>query len=302
MSIIDTFVALLVDFDQPLGSPPGASTPSSIDEQTKVISRICKLSRGHLVALAPYCPFKDVALKGASLTNVRKAWELPGFVGAKLYPPMGFYPYGNIGKKGSALDKALAGLYRECISRDAAVMAHAGPSMCKTAPHCKYPGPTGWTNALEYVFTTEHKPLRAALGHFGHPFDDTYEAKVWPEAFINLMQKPSGQRLYADLSYADKVLQSSNDHVVVGRLTDLLTPKSALLSERLMYGSDWLMLGLVPQWQEYAKRMEVVIDETEKQSGATGFKSRFFGGNARDWLGLTEPTSLGSINAARLLE
>jgi hypothetical protein len=64
-----------------------------------------------------------------------------------------------------------------------------------------------------------------------------------------------------------------------------------------MYGS---VLGLEPQWQEYAKRMEVVIDETERQSGATGFKSRFFGGNARDWLGLGEPMSLGSINTADL--
>jgi hypothetical protein len=113
------------------------------------------------------------------------------------------------------------------------------------------------------------------------------------------MKRPSGQKLYADLSYASEVLQASNDSCVVGRLTGLLST-SALLSERLMYGSDWLMLGLESQWQEYAKRMEVVIDEAEKQSGATGFKSRFFGGNARDWLGLSEPTSLGSINTAGL--
>jgi len=75
---------------------------------------------------------------------------------------------------------------------------------------------------------------------------------------------------------------------------------SPLLSERLMYGSDWLMLGLESQWRAYAKRMEVIIDETEKQSGAIGFKARFFGGNARDWLGLNQPTSIGSRNTADL--
>lgn len=299
MSSIDTFVALLVDFDQPLGEYPGATTPSSIDDQTAVTSRICELSRGHLVALAPYCPLKDVARKNASLTNVLQAWKRPGFVGAKLYPPMGFYPYGN----GGAIDAALRRLYHECIKSDAVIMAHAGPTMCKTlrktSRHCTYPRPRGWTRAIDHVFDTEHKPLRVALGHFGGPLEKRSEAHIWPEKFLDLMKKPSGQKLYADLSYASEVLQTSNDSPVVSRLTSLMT-HSSLLSERLMYGSDWLMLGLEPQWRAYAKRMEVVIDETEKQSGSTGFKARFFGGNARDWLGLNEPMSIGSRNTAGL--
>jgi predicted TIM-barrel fold metal-dependent hydrolase len=297
-SSVDTFVALLVDFDQPLGEHPGATTPSTIDDQTAVTSRICELSRGHLVALAPYCPFKDVARKNASLKNVLQAWKRPGFVGAKLYPPMSFYPYGN-GKDGNPLDAAIGCFYHECVNSDAVVMAHAGPSMCRTSPHCKYPGPTGWARAVAHVFDTEDKPLRAALGHFGGPFENTSEARIWPEEFLDLMTKPSGQKLYADLSYASEVLQASNDSVVVSRLAGLIK-HSSTLTERLMYGSDWLMLGLEPQWQAYAKRMEAVIDETEKKSGATGFKARFFGGNARDWLGLDQSTSLGSRNTAGL--
>jgi hypothetical protein len=299
MSSIDTFVALLVDFDQPLVGSSGAPTPSSIDHQTAVTSRICELSRGHLVALAPYCPLKDVARKNASLKNVLQAWKRPGFVGAKLYPPMGFYPYGN----GGAIDAALGRLYHECITSDAVIMAHAGPSMCKTLRkrprHCTYPGPRGWTRAIEHVFDTEHKPLRVALGHFGGPFGNKSEAHIWPEDFLDLMKKPAGQKLYADLSYASEVLQTANDSLVVSRLTSLMT-HSSLLSERLMYGSDWLMLGLELQWRAYAERVEVVIDETEKQSGSTGFKTRFFGGNAREWLGLDEPMSIGSRNTAGL--
>jgi hypothetical protein len=113
------------------------------------------------------------------------------------------------------------------------------------------------------------------------------------------MQKPPGQKLYADLSYASEVLQPSKDIPGVKRLKSLMAHSPAL-SERLMYGSDWLLLGLEPQWREYAKRMEIIIDETEKQSGATGFKARFFGGNARDWLGLDQSTSIGSRNTAGL--
>jgi predicted TIM-barrel fold metal-dependent hydrolase len=212
---------------------------------------------------------------------------------------MGFYPFGNVGKR-SPIDAALGRFYHECINSDAVVMAHAGPSMCKTSLHCKYSGPMGWAKAVKYVFDAEHKPLRVALGHFGGPFDNTSEAHIWPEEFLDLMKKPSGQKLYADLSYASEVLQTANDSFVVSRLTYLMNRSSSPLSERLMYGSDWLMLGLESQWRMYANRMEVVIDETEKQSGATGFKARFFGGNARDWLGLDQPMSLGSRNTVAL--
>jgi len=214
MSSIDTFVASLIDFDQPLRG--GATTPSTIDDQTKVTSRICELSRGHLLALAPYCPFKDVARKNASLANVLQAWKRPGFVGAKMYPPMGFYPYGNEGRlrDGKAIDEALARLYHECINSDAVIMAHAGPHMCKTKTprttslHCPYPGRSGWTRAIEHVYDTEHKPLRVNLGHFGGPFENTSEALIWTKHFLDLMKKPSGQRLYADLSYASEVLEN----------------------------------------------------------------------------------------------
>jgi predicted TIM-barrel fold metal-dependent hydrolase len=300
-SPIDTFVALLVDYDVTLGDPSGAPTPSTIDEQTEVTSRICELSRGHLIALAPYCPLKDVALKNASLANVLKAWKRRGFVGAKMYPPMGFYPSGNTGKNGQAIDKALAQLYHECVSSDAVVLAHAGPSWCAKSGKCEYPGPKGWAGAINGVFDTERKPLRAALGHFGGPFDKKRpEARIWPEEFIDLMKEPAGEKLYADLSYASEILQPSNDKPVVKRLTGLMKRSSPLLSERLMYGSDWLLLGLESQWRSYEKRMEFIIDKTEKASGATGLKGRFFGHNARDWLGLDDPMSLASRNTAGL--
>jgi hypothetical protein len=210
---------------------------------------------------------------------------------------MGFYPYGNDGKvkNGQAIDRALAGFYSECIRKDAVVVAHAGPSYCATPGNCEYPGPDGWRCALKFVLDNENKPLRAALAHFGGQFDDKPEASIWPEAFLDLMKEGYGQKLYADLSYANEVLDPLKQTHVVNRLIDL-GKHSPLLYERLTYGSDWLLLGLEMQWRSYAKRMEVVIDKTEKRSGATGFKARFFGGNAHDWLGLNEPISLGSKN------
>ena len=287
---VDVYVALMVDFDEPLA--PGTETPSRIRDQTTVVSKICELSQGRLFALAPYCPIKDVARHGASLVNVLEAWKKPGFAGTKIYPPMGFKAYGN----GDARDAALARFYHQCIQHDAAVMAHAEPSLCVYPGPCTTPGFEGWSDALEYVFATERAPLRAALGHFGGIFGDKPESALWPTEFHNLMQRPAGQNLYADLAYSSEILQPANQPWAIARLTALLRTSGSVLAQRLMYGSDWLMLGLESSWQQYSAQMESVISRVEKTSGSAGFDQRFFSSNARAWLGLNKPDSLASRN------
>ena len=287
---VDTFLTLMVDFDEPLAR--GKRTKSPISDQTAVMSKICQLAQGRLLALAPYCPFKDAKHNGASLKNVLEAWKRPGFVGAKMYPPMGFKPYGN----GGSLDAALDSFYRTCIKQDAAVLAHAESSLCAHEGPCTDPGPDGWTKALDHVYQATGKPLRVSLGHFGEPLGKADASKVWPEAFVTLMGQPSGAQLYADLSYASEILDSRNDQQAIVRLSGLL--KGNVLPQRLMYGSDWIMLGLEARWPDYADRMQAIIPQVETASGVNGLADRFFGGNARDWLGIGQPASLAGKKIA----
>jgi hypothetical protein len=170
---------------------------------------------------------------------VTDAWKKPGFVGAKIYPPMGFKPFGN----GHPLDDALATFYHECIRQDAVLAAHSGSSNCINSGPCDAPGPPGWEKALEYVLTTEKAPLRANLGHFGGVLGTEAKSTTWPDRFRELMEKPSGERLYADLGYSNFILDSGNDAYAIKRLSDLLTSQGSVLPDRLLYGSDWLMLG-----------------------------------------------------------
>jgi hypothetical protein len=292
---IDTFVALMVDFDQPLAH--GARTKSLIPDQCKVMSKICELARGRLLVLAPYCPLKDANQHGASLKNVQAAWKLPGFAGAKMYPPMGFAPFGNANPH---VNDALAALYHECIREDAVVLAHAGSSLCIDNSPCQTPGPPGWAAALDHVWNTEKAPLRASLGHFGGPLDKNPSptAHDWPQKFMAMMEKQSGQRLYADLAYADAVLDPSYDQHCINTLQGLL--KGSVLSERLMYSTDWLMLGLEAQWRTYLARMETVIHGAQQASGIANLEDRFFRTNARAWLGLDSAGSLASRNSGNL--
>ena len=296
---IDSFVALMVDFDQALAS--GGETKSPIKDQCQVMSKIATLWEGRLVVLAPYCPLKDARQSGASLVNITKAWTLPGFVGAKMYPPMGFYPLGNSQlPDGGKVDDALKAFYTACIDKDAVVMTHAGSSLCVGGLPCETPGPEGWARALKWTGGLGKTPLRAGLGHFGHPFGATGDSLTWPGEFANLMKMPGGERLYADLSYASEIFKGSNNQPYVTRLASLLHDHP-VLAERLMYGTDWLMVTIESGWKNYEHRMKALADAVEKQAAVPGFSGRLFGGNARAWLGLDKPDSLAARNTAALL-
>ena len=292
---IDTFVGQMVDYDQALGTP-GHNMPSHIDDQALVMSKICQLSRGRLLAMAPYCPLKDAAQKGASLKNVCDAWKLPGFVGAKLYPPMGF----TLWEPAGPVHDALTTFFDACIDQDAAVLAHSGPSQCVVPGDCTFPNPMDWATRMSDVYSRRQKSVRATFGHFGGVFDNKPYAASWPKAIVDLMGRPEGARVYADLSYASTVLDPTKHGMAAGTLAGLLTQAGSPLADRLIYGSDWIMLGLEPTWRTYADNMDDVITQAERKASIRNLGPRLFGTNARAWLGLDEPTSLAARNVAKL--
>ncbi|MBV8747586.1 MAG: hypothetical protein JO134_21365, partial [Xanthobacteraceae bacterium] len=150
---IDIMVAHLVDFDWPLGG--GDYTTSHLIDQFRVMDKISQITGGRVLCFAPFDPFKEVAYQlglttESSLQNVQTAILYHGFVGVKIYPPMGFAPFGNAtmpkgfwnqtwlptslrGRDlGNLLDQALAELYVWCVKNGVPIMGHSsrtsGPS------------------------------------------------------------------------------------------------------------------------------------------------------------------------------
>jgi hypothetical protein len=73
-----------------------------------------------------------------------------------------------------------------------------------------------------------------------------------------------------------------------------------VLADRLMYGTDWLMLGLESHWRDYAKRMETVVQGVAQKTGIAGLEQRFFGANARACFDFSSESSLAYRNTAAL--
>jgi len=101
---VDLMFAAMVDYDWWLAQ--GAAPLTPLKEQVKVMEQISILSGGRIHGLAPFCPLREVASRAgqgteetgwSSLAFVQDTILNRGCVGVKLYPPMGFAPYGNTG-------------------------------------------------------------------------------------------------------------------------------------------------------------------------------------------------------------
>ena len=175
---------------------------------------------------------------------VRYAIERGGFVGVKVYPPVGFAPLDNARlRPGTPLspriDDALGALYRYCETEEVPITTHASPANEYEIGGRELVAPERWGPVLE-----GWPALRLNLGHFGNDYgvvDGTTEGWIYQGAAL-IDRHPN---VYADLSNSPLVYDPAYAARLVGILRDIVTrfPK---VKRRLMYGSDWWLARLEP--------------------------------------------------------
>ena len=315
---IDLMVASLVDYDWWLNN--GTETATSLEDQIAVMERICILRRGQIHGMAPFDPLKEVAFRAgksriSSLALVQGAVQEHGFLGVKMYPPMGFAPLGNVANEpafwkrdwlppwisapiqyasgseeiGARLDEVLSEFYDWCCAKDVPVLAHSAESVGVISDFEDLAGAAHWGAAL-----AKFPKLRINFGHFGD-FSDTLGSDQSPEAnaFMALMGDQAGgigEHAFADSGYFSEVLYQRS--AVEDRLKQLYgrTPAAghAPLGRRLMYGTDWNLLINAGEIQSYYNDFVAIFKDIDAvwQSDPDSASQRFFGYNAADWLGL----------------
>jgi predicted TIM-barrel fold metal-dependent hydrolase len=183
------------------------------------------------------------------LELVKRAIIEEGFLGVKLYPPMGFKPYGNAADfcqtypdtdifrdlrgeapddsetvdckprpaagsiiVGQKLDRAMTNLFDLCIAEDASVIAHAGDSNGSAAGYGRRADPAHWVP----VFRRWPK-LRVALAHFGSfearsasaPTETTLPEASWEWTFGRYLKEAQDPPVFADISYLTEIFDQS---------------------------------------------------------------------------------------------
>lgn len=249
----------LVDFDRWLECAPR----SAHEDQMKLHVKLRELTGDYMLPIISYNPWTDVKEHGRSLALVKAALD-QGYVGVKIYPPNGFRPWGNAGFEsregptGQQIDDALEKLWVECEARKVPVMAHAGPSMGRDDYHSTLSGPNEWKRLLNATFWQANDAPRVNLGHFGGDGAET----DWTARFAELMSHPRGRNLFADLGYWEdlrcEVVGRGKCEAAKDRLRGVLDvplPGGQTVADRVMYGSDWLMLSKEKDWPSYARQL-----------------------------------------------
>lgn len=303
---IDLAVASLVDFDYWLTK--GRGTPTSLGEQVALMGEISVLLGGRVHGFVPFCPFREMMTQdrygvGNSMRLVKRAVEQHGFIGVKLYPPMGFAAMGNTGKSlwngkrtldraawdrgfGAKLDSALSRLYRYCEEIDLPIMAHSNDSNGPYENFRQLAGSEYWKQAIE-----KFPGLRVSFGHFG---DSDIEDRNGDDAlpFLRLMTQganTAGRNVFADSGFFAGVMVDQGN--MRDTLLALYGAANGNMPERLMYGSDWHMILTQENVKNYLENFIELMNRVEENAPTrsvrqTSLSDAFFGRNAVEFLGL----------------
>lgn len=262
------FTPALIDFSQWLDDEP----ISNLESQIKVMERIQREKLGSAVhCFVAFDPWRQVVDREerrspTPLELVQWAIGEMGFVGVKLYPPMGFLPYANSEgrlkfperarqypnfprKLDAALDELFAWAERESVP----IMAHAADTNAAGPEYSARARPSNW-----YPVLTKYPGLRVNLAHFGgfdkadmaDDFDVTWEREIG----LLLAAK---KQVYADLSYISEMLPDHSDQkrqAMLRRMLLQFVSRYDPEASHLLYGSDWLMLGRESHHQDYLSR------------------------------------------------
>lgn len=226
---------------------------------------------------APFDPLRR-ALVRTGRTSVDGSWDplaiardaltTHGFLGVKIYPPMGFRASGNasagesqidrvsaaFGSAAAAaaeIDRSLDELWQLCRDQDAPVMAHAAASNGSRDGYGRRADPSWWLPVAR-----RHPKLRILLAHFGRfrdqaaetgapdtcPNDEVPFDKTWEAAIGRFVQANPNSLLFADLSYLSELFHKGYRHRAIGRLQQYLQLDPG--ARHLVFGSDWVMLGI----------------------------------------------------------
>lgn len=271
---------------------------SPLADQVQLHSRLARQFRGFMLPLFAYNPWADIKSGGANLRLLTEAVEKHGFIGAKIYPPVGFLPTGNEvripGLDPKELNAALKRFFLECNRLAIPVMAHANSTQGRDYEADQNSRPDVWRALIDEMAKDGKVPL-LNLGHFGGNGGDGVNgaSNDWPVRFAELMRGNGGEGIYGDIGKWSDL----RDCRIGGKgckpaLDRLAEAKHAFpsLDRRLMYGSDWFMMIKEADWKRWPEDIASAMRATDFDL------DRLFHRNAMECFGLLP----GGANRGRL--
>ena len=289
------FTPMMVDLDHWLtkyGRPAQTTVAEQVELQSKIarVGMLGKIPDHPNARVHPFFGFDPRRVyedsgrsKPWDLSQLHAAVTEDGFVGVKLYPPMGWRPSHNFTTEdirsqaeAAAYDEILTEFFGWCQDNQVPVTPHSNRSMGTESAYDEFSSPSEWNRVLE-----RFPELRLNLGHFGGFGAPT--SNPWPYYFAELTDR--FDNVYVDVGN-QRPHEATHLQHYLARL-DQLQNVFPQLTNRVMLGTDWYMDVQEPHHEEY-------VTNYLKAYGTkfgTEAAERFHGGNARDFLGFKDPTN-----------
>lgn len=297
----------LIDYSRWLGE----TVDSPLSDQVAVLGQLSRhaaatrdapLVHGYIA----FDPLRQVYFRRGKeaeepLAVVREALTEHGFLGVKLYPPMGFRASNNvspypqdiideIGELSSGLDEALAELWTLAKELGAPILTHTANSNGAGPEYAERADPYYWLPVLR-----EYRELPVCFAHFGRfgtvskgaltgtelP-DSSWEWTIGRQ----LIQHPDAPIL-VDLSYFSEILEHDNKHRnAIAQAMRRFIAEFDQGVRHIAFGTDWIMLAKEREHSRYTEAVEDFLRNDCSLDDAA--LDRVFFGNAIRKVGLVQ--------------
>ncbi len=252
-------------------------SPSPLKDQVELLSALSLRQPQPMHGFVAFDPLREIRStpdRPSALAIVQEAVTKRGFLGVKLYSPIGFKPTGNAAQDvtfpayasqsepgfGGALDRALDALYAWCEANEVPILAHTLNSQSAGPGYAERAEPKFWEKVL-----TKYPKLRLNLAHFGNFMQafaqsDASKAfeKTWEHEIAAYIEGGRFPNVYADISYFWWVLDgsASKDRIAVVKELFAKYFETDPHCEHLMFGTDWNMMGRAQGAAQYVDNVE----------------------------------------------
>jgi hypothetical protein len=188
-------------------------------------------------------------------------------------------------------------LYRYCVEKQVPIFAHCALGNMQARKGLdKCANPKWWRKVLEYQ-TGGQQPFRGLRLCFAHaggaaewalpPIQEHDFRASWAGQVHALCNDAGFPNVYADFGMFTVVLDEQKRDWLGRRLERLMTATDATgkpvpFADRACYGSDWSMLYRMSDQKRYLEKFRELFE----RPGLASYAQRFFGQNARRFLGI----------------
>lgn len=176
-----------------------------------------------------------------------------GFVGVKVYPPLGFNPWPRDRQERRKVEM----IYELCQWNSIPIITHCDDQGFRIVPYqtaWKWSRPNGWIQVLD-----KYPELKIDFAHFGTTYAIQNQnlrvvarqclSSLWSHELLELMHRYPN--IYGDLSY------SGTNPLFYQRLRMELANGEEGIKERILFGSDWsINLMKIESYSAYLELLE----------------------------------------------